>query len=575
MYKLKFSVLIFLFIANFVYAKNISYNLEASHNEVSTNEMFQVTLEIINAGNASVSLLEQNPSVSLREAGKSTSFSITNGQHTSSVTITYIAKATKEGKQKIGPFRIKNRSESIDTEPLFVNVSASSKNTQSNQQENQDAFIKTVASKTSVYEGEFIDISVLFYTSVETRINDYTQLEFPADAWTEDIRSENEHKRRIQIGNRVYDEYEIERKRIFINTPGEYQISPAKINLYLFSRSAMFSFYSTPVFLETAPINITVKPLPESTVNFDTAVPTGIFTADIKLSSQEVKVGEPITMNIKLNGSGNFHVINKYPTSHSKEIEIFTSKSNLVKNANVAVGKNWETILIPKKSGNLTISADEFTYFDTSSCEYKTLPAQTFTIAVSGSENEEQTMQTIDFNENQSNVKQKVKKIDPDSLFMISNVSQKHSLNHSNISFILIMAGMYLLLLIFITIFLTLKLVANKGSKAVNPLKRLEREINRADTSNLSKATEKIYGELEKFIITEFEIDSVDIRKNILKEKLSAKLSESHLEKLIDIISEFEIIRFGGMEISQAGINTLKKEVVQLCKELAKYKDLK
>ena len=101
MYKLKFSVLIFLFIANFVYAKNISYNLEASHNEVSTNEMFQVTLEIINAGNASVSLLEQNPSVSLREAGKSTSFSITNGQQSSSVTITYIAKATKEGKEEL------------------------------------------------------------------------------------------------------------------------------------------------------------------------------------------------------------------------------------------------------------------------------------------------------------------------------------------------------------------------------------------------------------------------------------------------------------------------------------------
>ena len=98
MNKAKFSVLIFLFIANFVYAKNISYNLEASKNEVSTNEMFQITLEITNASNASVSLLEENPAVSLREVGKSSSISFTNGQQSSSVTITYIAKITKEGK---------------------------------------------------------------------------------------------------------------------------------------------------------------------------------------------------------------------------------------------------------------------------------------------------------------------------------------------------------------------------------------------------------------------------------------------------------------------------------------------
>ena len=265
MNKAKFSVLIFLFIANFVYAKNISYNLEASKNEVSTNEMFQITLEITNASNASVSLLEENPAVSLREVGKSSSISFTNGQQSSSVTITYIAKITKEGKQKIGPFKIKNRSESINTKPLFINVSASSSNnSHATQEKAEDAFIKAVASKTSVYEGEFIDVSVFFYTSVETRINDYTQLEFPANAWTEDIRSENDHKRRVQIGNRIYDEYEIERKRLFINTAGEYEISPAKINLYLFSRSTMFSFYSTPTFLETQPININVKPLPES-----------------------------------------------------------------------------------------------------------------------------------------------------------------------------------------------------------------------------------------------------------------------------------------------------------------------
>ena len=76
-------------------------------------------------------------------------------------------------------------------------------------------------------------------------------------------------------------------------------------------------------------------------------------------------------------------------------------------------------------------------------------------------------------------------------------------------------------------------------------------------------------------MIVEFEIDSVDIRKNILKEKLSEKLSEDLLEQIINIISEFEIIRFGGMDISQSNINALKNRVLQLCKDLAKYKDSK
>ena len=576
MHKLKFSILIFLFLANFIYAKNISYNLDTSTSEVSTNEMFQITLEIINARNTSVTLLETNPAITLREAGKSSSFSITNGQQSSSVTITYIAKATKEGKQKIGPFRIQNRTETIDTDPLFITVSkSSSNNTHSENQENKEAFIKTVASKTSVYEGEFIDISVLFYTSVETKINDYTQLEFPADAWTEDIRPENERKRRLQIGNRIFDEYEIERKRLFINTAGEYTISPAKINLYLFSRSDIFSFYSTPVFLETMPVNITVKPLPESFVDINGTIPTGNFTADVKLSSDEIKIGEPVTMTITLNGSGNFHIINKYPISHTKEIEVFTSKSNALKNANVTIGKNWETILVPKKPGDFTISAGPFTYFDTSSYEYKTLPEQAFNIKVVGNDNEVQSMQTVDFNNSENTGKQKIKVIDPKSLFMISNVLEKRPINHSNISFILLMIAMYCLFIFFLVIYFICKLSLKKDNRKANPLKRLEKEINKIDTGNLSKATEKIYGEMELFIINEFEIDSVDIRKNILKEKLSDKLSEELLEQLIDIISEFEIIRFGGMDISLAGINTLKCKVSELCKNLVKYKDSK
>ncbi|MCH5150511.1 MAG: BatD family protein [Spirochaetales bacterium] len=574
MHKQKFFVLILLFTVCLIHAKNITYNLDTSLDEVSTNEMFQVTLEIINAGNASVTLLEENPAVTLREAGKSSSFSFTNGQQSSSVTITYIAKATKEGRQKIGPFRIKNRSDSVDTSPIFVTVSASSKNQNANPQENEEAFIKTVVSKTSVYECEFIDISVLFYTSVETRINDYTQLEFPSNTWTEDIRSEKEHKRRIQIGNRLYDEYEIERKRLFINTAGEYKISPAKINLYLFSRSALFSFYSTPVFLETEPINIIVKPLPKPPIELEGTIPAGTFTADVTLSSLEVKVGEPITMTVTLNGSGNFYVINKYPISYGKEIEVFTSKSNLLKNGNTAVGKSWETILIPKKQGEYTVSAAPFTYFDTQAYEYKMLPEKSFIIKVSGNDAETSAMQTIDFNSSIAE-KQKSKKVDPKSLFMISNVLEKHPVNHSNMPFIFIMAAMYLLATVFFTVYLIFKFALTKENKAVHPLKRLEREVNKIDANDLSKAVEKLYGELEIFIINEFEIDSVDIRKNTLEEKLSSKLPEDSTKELIDIISEFEIIRFGGMDASASGMNALRNRVLKLCRKLDKYKDSK
>lgn len=571
MHKQKFFVLLFLFAACLIHAK-IEYNLDTSLNEVSTNEMFQVTLEIFNAGNASVTVLEENPAVQLREAGKSSSFSFTNGQQSSSVTITYIAKATKEGNQQIGPFRIKNRSESVDTSPIFVNVLTSSKNQNANQQETGEAFMKAVVSKTSVYEGEFIDISVLFYTSVETKINDYTQLEFPSNAWAEDIHSGNERKRRIQAGNRIYDEYEIERKRLFINTAGEYKISPAKINLYLFSRSALFSFYSTPVFLETEEINITVKPLPKSPIDLEGTVPIGTFTSDVKLSAQEIKVGEPITMTATLNGSGNFHVINKYPISHAKEIEVFTSKSSLIKNGNTTVGKSWETILIPKMQGEYTISVQPFTYFDTQADEYKTLDEKSFTIKVSANENEASSMQTIDFN-NSKNTGKQVGKIDPNSLFMISNVLGKRPVKGLNTSLIIIMAAMYVLTVLFFAVYLSLKFISKKRNKTANPLKRLEHEVGKTDASNVSKAIEKLYGELEIFIINKFEIDSVDIRKNTLKEKLSSKLPEELINKLIDIISEFEIIRFGGMDASVSGISELKNQVLDLCRELAKYKD--
>lgn len=574
-----FLIIFFFFLMQLSWVDAIQYNIDLSKNNVEAGEIFQINLEVFNTRNVSVSFLGEDPNVLIKEAGKSTSFSIINGQQTSSVTFTYIAKINKEGKYSIGPFQIKGRNNSTDTEPLSVEVRETKDNSAFHAQTEAPAecFLKVSASKTSLYAGEYVDISVRFYTSVETRVNDYKQLTFPSSAWIENIKSDDDYKGKVQINGLTYDEYEIEKKRVFISAAGEYKISPVMLNLYVFSRTSMFSYYSTPITLKSEPIILTVQELPKDpSIKFaGKTIPVGTFTREIHFSTQETMENTPITMSVTLNGSGNFHVINApLDIDYGENVEVFSSKSNEIKNANRTVAKRWEILLIPKQAGQVTLKVNDFIFFDTEKKSYQKSPGNTYILTIKADPNKKNSsstspfvipaIQTTDKNEHSPSL----------SPILISNVLGEKSRFPILRWSVILMGILYLIFFSFVLFFFLFHYIVKPYSlcKKNTPIVTLEKGVHKtireSHRNKVHESAEQLYYLLEQFIIRQFKIDSVDITKNTIKEKLNGKLSEEKIDNLIEVISEFDMIRFGGMDITDKELLRLSEVILRVCQKL-------
>lgn len=102
---------------------------------------------------------------------------------------------------------------------------------------------------------------------------------------------------------------------VFGLTPGTYSVGPAEIQVAMLDESSPFGrmpgfFQSfTARTLRTNPLNLTVKPLPETgkPAHFKGAV--GNFTVTLKASPLTVAVGDPITLDFEVTGPGNYELL--------------------------------------------------------------------------------------------------------------------------------------------------------------------------------------------------------------------------------------------------------------------------
>lgn len=140
----------------------------------------------------------------------------------------------------------------------------------------------------------------------------------------------------------------------------------------------------------TAPsIAVDVKPLPQPVPkNFTQLV--GEFGVQTRLSHQEVKQGDSVTLEVSFSGKGNIKdaVLPGLDTPGFKiyedkpQVELYPSPSGL------SGKKTWRLALVPVDSGNLVIPGFELTYFDPKKGAYLPLWIQQNQVKVLPSEEE-------------------------------------------------------------------------------------------------------------------------------------------------------------------------------------------
>jgi hypothetical protein len=554
---------------------------------VISNQAFKIVVEV--TGGSSITILDvpdTETDITIKHSGTMSSFSYVNGVYTSSQTLTFYARINSEGEYKIGSFRFKIGSSEYTTEEKTVTVTKpESKNdgmTDKNNTINPDRhyYLSMDISSTDVFVNEYIDITIYFYSREPYQRPSYQGLDFPRNAWVEDMRSTIKRQDKTRIGNLLFNTEVAEIKRLYISRPGTYTLPPVTLDFYGVDLNNYH--YLVPKTLSINETVINVKPLPENAPDgFSGAV--GQFTVSGTIQPQKLKVKEPANLQLTVTGSGNFHNMGDIGYRIDDNLEEYSSKSTVSQDKTTESSKTWEILLVPERNGKYRVDVNDFVYFDPIAAKYQTIRGESFYLdVVKGSSSEDNTLILLNNNENDTSPVDNLSTI----RYITITPGRKHGDNFFSAWTVIIIIA-HLMLLIGVTLYLLLQYVAvhryqnlpatrkrMAAKKFKKGIKTIEKKIECLDPGtsarNLDNFMDSLASLFEIYFRDRFSINSLEFTSKSIRETLSELVSDKSITMLISFISDLDMVRFGGQEVNHRILSQFLTRSLSIIEEIEK-----
>jgi hypothetical protein len=135
--------------------------------------------------------------------------------------------------------------------------------------------------------------------------------------------------------------------------------------------------------LKSDPLTLEVEDTPKSPEDFSGAV--GEFSAVSVIDKNEVKVNEPFTLTLKLEGRGSFSAVKAPALNLPKGLQLFESKNQTRGGKAGTQGeKIFEYLIVPRAPGSSTIPGFKFSYFNVRQGKYLPISTEGFSVNVTG-----------------------------------------------------------------------------------------------------------------------------------------------------------------------------------------------
>jgi hypothetical protein len=138
---------------------------------------------------------------------------------------------------------------------------------------------------------------------------------------------------------------------------------------------AFFARASSPVIVRSQPVTIEVAPLPPQGRTSDFKGAVGQFELHAKVSQEEVKAGDPVTLTLSIAGKGNLRSVAPPELPELKGFRAFDPKTEEKARAGASGlegEKSWEYVLVPESPGVKEVGPWRFQYFDPKEKKYVT-----------------------------------------------------------------------------------------------------------------------------------------------------------------------------------------------------------
>lgn len=516
---------------------------------------------------------------------QSSSTSFVNGHRTSTFTLTYTYTllGNTPGDYTINPATITSDGKQYtsngvritvlppDEQPTSSSTSSSTSKSISERPEapsssSSDIFVRTIVTKTNVYEQEALQISYRLYVAGVDFAQMGNSLKLPE--MTGFLKQE------LELGNRQFElepyngrNYQAVTLFSYLLYPqhsGDIKIDAAqfeailRVQTHQQVRSIFDDFFGTyenvSRSLPAPAVTIHVKPLPAGKpAGFSGAV--GQFSITPSISTTDIQANEAVTLSLNIRGTGNMKLIKTPSVDWPEGFEPYDPKvTNNFKpsNSGFTGNKNIEYLAIPRAAGDYTIPEVSFSYFDIQEGKYKTLSTPAYTLHVRrapGQAADGEQVQTYT-NVNKEDIKQlglDIRYINTSELPRIYT-PEREPLTTSTI----LLIDMIIFIISMLVLLLCRKLIKDNADQMGRRYKRANKVAQKrlkAAQLLLDGDNQAFYAEIEKaafsYLSDRLRIPTADMTKDNIADLLQQKsVPESLIKQVNEVLSTAEFARY-------------------------------
>ena len=384
-------------------AAEVSVKASLSRSVTVIGEPVQLQIKIANAKRACEPPDVAVDGLDIRYVGPSTSSVMRldqNGFHSETTTVqVYQVTAAKNGTFTIPAVELELDGHKYKTEPVTLTVQASAVEDAARPQV-QGQF-ELIVPKKMAFVGEMIPVELRLYVDARVRWQVVAMPELSGEGFTKQKIPEPRRPGRVMKDGRDCDVL-VFKTAIMPGKAGKITIGPGEVayNVQVprARRSGPRSFeddiLGDPFYAQiqqmkgkAEPVEVTVRPLPAAGQPRDFSGAVGTFQFSAAGSPGQVKVGDPVTMKLRVSGRGNFDRVEAPALKDSAGWRSYPPSGTFKKEDTDEIGmsgtKTFEMAVIPEEK-KTQMPVFTFSFFDPEAEKYVTLVSEPAALKVDG-----------------------------------------------------------------------------------------------------------------------------------------------------------------------------------------------
>lgn len=561
------------------YAQGPSFTASLSQASVGVNEQFQITFSL-NAEGKNFQAPSMKDFYVISGPSQSSSMQFINGNMSQSISYSYILQPKNEGTFKIGSASIESNGKLLKSNAVSIAVAKNNATGSAGGEENltkqieDNVYIKVIVSKTNVMRGEAIKVTYKLFTKIDMLNFNLTKAPTLNGFWSHEVNMSKQLELKTEVIEGVrFNTAELKKTVLFPQREGNLELDVMEAETVVRVRTnkrrqqrgndPFQDLFDDPFFgggygyqdmkfvLKSKPVKITVNPLPANApASFSGAV--GEFSMESFIDKPETKANEPVTLKVKISGTGNLKLLDPIQLQLPKDIETYDPKiaDNISANQNgVSGSRSFEYLLIPRHSGQYKVKPFEFSYYSLEKKKYISLSSPEFMLKVDkGNENEKSAVGATGLN------KEDVQMLGKDIHFIKTNAPEfleKENYLFGTGLFYSLFGAQVLCFIAFI--FYRKKQEEGQanvaGTKSRKALKLARQRLTKAQKFLAEKDNDKVYDEILKslwsYASDKFSISAAELSAQNIEQVLISNGKDKQLvDAFMDIIHKCEFARY-------------------------------